>query len=109
MYKATTGTWRLDRCRCNFHSLHVHNIGFNDFSKVQSNLLDWGITLGRPDRVRYMGAANIFSNCAPTVRVHPRLADGGLEVATTANEHAREVMSNDEVMLRYGKLVSIYA
>lgn len=89
--------------------LNTHNIGFNDFSKVQSNLLDWGSDLGLPDRVRYMGAANIFSNCAPTVRVHPRLADGGLEVATTANEHARKVMSSDEVMLRYGKLLTVYA
>lgn len=107
--KAATMSPEQSICPNPLALLNTHNIGFNDFSKVQSNLLDWGSVLGRSDRVRYMGAANIFSNCAPTVRVHPRLACGGLEVATTANEHAREVVGSDEVMLRYGKLTSVYA
>ncbi|KAF2165792.1 hypothetical protein M409DRAFT_55661 [Zasmidium cellare ATCC 36951] len=107
--KAATMSPELSICPNPLALLNIHNIGFNDFSKVQSNLLDWGSVLGRADRVRYMGNPNMFSNCAPTVRVHPRLADGGLEVATTANEHAREVMGNDEVMLRYGKLITVYA
>lgn len=107
--KATTMPLGNSICPNPLVLLNSHNIGFNDFSKVQSNLLDWGEGIGRPDRVRYMGDPDIFSNCAPTVRVHPRLADGGLEVATTANDHVRAVMGKDEVMLRYGKLVAVYA
>lgn len=88
--------------------LATHNLGFNDYSKSQSNVLDWGSDLGRAARTRYCKPAASLAGCAPAVIVHPRLADGGLEVATTVTEPLCAALKNDLVFQKYGKLGTAY-
>ena len=86
-----------------------HNIGFNDYSNSQSNTLDWGTILGRVDRTRYMKPASSLTKCATAVIVHPRLQDGGLEVATTSTQSLKDTLEKDEVFAKYAKLVCFYS
>lgn len=88
--------------------LATHNLGFNDYSKSQSNTLDWGSDLGRAARTRYCKPAASLAGCAPAVIVHPRLVDGELEVATTVNEELCSAMKNDAVLQKYCKLTTVY-
>jgi hypothetical protein len=88
--------------------LATHNLGFNDYSKSQSNLLDWGSDLGRAARTRYCKPAASLAGCAPAVIVHPRLVDGGLEVATTVTEQLCSALKDDPVFQQYGKLATAY-
>lgn len=83
--------------------LASHNMGFNDYSKSQSNTLVWGPVLGRIDGTRYMRPASSFSNCATVVIVHPRLADGGLEVATTATNEIKNALEKDGMFSKYAQ------
>lgn len=88
--------------------LATHNMGFNDYSKSQSNVLDWGPELGRIERTRYMKPASSLANCATVVIVHPRLPDGGLEVATTLTHTIGLALQNDAVFSAYSELVCVY-
>lgn len=88
--------------------LATHNLGFNDYSKSQSNVLDWGPELGRIDRTRYMKPASSLANCATAVIVHPRLPDGELEVATTLTHTIRLALQNDATFSAYCELVCVY-
>ncbi|EME83212.1 uncharacterized protein MYCFIDRAFT_215225 [Pseudocercospora fijiensis CIRAD86] len=86
-----------------------HNLGFNDYSSSQSNTLDWGTTLGRIERTRYMKPATSLTKCANAVIVHPRLHDGGLEVATTSTRSLKDTLEKDEVFSKYATLVCFYS
>ena len=88
--------------------LAQHNMGFNDYSKSQSNVLNWGPELGVIDRTRYMKPASSLANCATAVIVHPRLADGALEVAATCTQHIRSMLEGDKVFSTYGEFVTTY-
>ncbi|CZT15663.1 uncharacterized protein RCC_01498 [Ramularia collo-cygni] len=88
--------------------LATHNLGFNDYSKSQSNTLDWGSDLGRAARTRYCKPAASLAGCAPAVIVNPRLFDGGLEVATTVTEELCAALQKDAVFEKYGKLTTAY-
>lgn len=88
--------------------LATHNMGFNDYSKSQSNTLDWGSDLGRAARTRYCKPAASLAGCAPAVIVHPRLVDGGLEVATTVTEELCAAIKDDAIFRKYGKLATAY-
>lgn len=89
--------------------LNQHNIAFNDYSRSQSNTLDWGKDIGRPDRTRYMKPAGSMKGCATGVVVHPRLADGGLEVATTSTDQLRDALASDEIFRKYAALECAFA
>lgn len=89
--------------------LATHNLGFNDYSKSQSNVLDWGSDLGQPARTRYCKPAASLAGCAPAVIVHPRLSDGGLEVATTVTEQLCAALKDDIVFQKYGKFATVYS
>lgn len=88
--------------------LATHNLGFNDYSKSQSNVLNWGPELGTAARTRYGKPAASLAGCAPAVIVHPRLIDGGLEVATTVTEGLCSALKDDAIFQKYGKLVTAY-
>lgn len=88
--------------------LQTHNLGFNDYSNLQSNTLDWGSDLGHIDVTRYMKPAASLAKCATAVIVHPRLRDGGLAVATTNTDSMCKALEQDHVFSRYGKLVCSY-
>ncbi|KAF2215807.1 hypothetical protein CERZMDRAFT_81912 [Cercospora zeae-maydis SCOH1-5] len=88
--------------------LETHNLGFNDYSKSQSNVLNWGPELGVIDRTRYMLPASSMANCATTVIVHPRLSDGGLEVAMTSTEHIKSLLEKDDIFAQYVSFVATF-
>lgn len=88
--------------------LATHNLGANDYSKSQSNTLDWGSDLGRAARTRYCKPAASLAGCAPSVIVHPRLADGSLEAATPVTEELCAAMKNDAVFRKYATLTTVY-
>ncbi|PIB02987.1 hypothetical protein CB0940_11858 [Cercospora beticola] len=87
--------------------LDTHNMGFNDYSKSQSNVLSWGSELGVVDRTRYMRSQSL-ANCATAVIVHPRLADGGLEVAMTSTEHIKAALEKDKIFAQYASFVTTF-
>lgn len=87
--------------------LEVDNVAFNDYSRSQCYASDWGEGLGRIDATRYPKPAASMAGCATAVVVHPRLADGGLEVAMTSNDDVRQAMERDEIFQRYAKLKCI--
>lgn len=89
--------------------LDQHNIAFNDYSRSKSNTLDWGQHIGVADRTRYMKPAGSMKGCATGVVVFPRLADGGLEVATTSTDGLRDALAADEVFSKYAKLECAFA
>ncbi|QIX01321.1 hypothetical protein AMS68_006838 [Peltaster fructicola] len=89
--------------------LNQYNVAFNDYSRSQSNTLDWGQHLGVADRTRYMKPAGSMKGCATAVIVFPRLADGGLEVATTCTDDLQSALVKDEVFRKYAELVCAFA
>lgn len=89
--------------------LEAHNMGFNDYSRAHSHVLDWGHELGIVERTRYMKPAASMAECATAVVVHPRLRDGGLEVATTSTDEVRLALEEDGVFRGYAELVCAFA
>lgn len=92
-----------------FMLLNPRNFAFNDYSKSKSNTLDWGADLGQIGRTRYMKPAASLANCATAVVVHPRLADGGLEVAMSCNAHVQDALEADESFQAYCTRICISA
>ncbi|KAF2718112.1 hypothetical protein K431DRAFT_287960 [Polychaeton citri CBS 116435] len=83
--------------------LASQNMTFNDYSKSQSNSLDWGIELGYIESTRYTTPAASMAGCATTVVVYPKLRDGGLEVVMTCSDAAQQALLDDPVLQRYAQ------
>lgn len=88
----------------NWHvTLGKHNLRFNDYSKYQLNLTDWGAPLGQVARTRCLRPAH--PGGALGLWVSPRLADGSLEVSLVCSDALRQSLLEDDMFKRYAEFV----
>ncbi|EME41508.1 hypothetical protein DOTSEDRAFT_73802 [Dothistroma septosporum NZE10] len=86
--------------------LQKHDFSFNDYSRFQSNDIDWGTHLGRVARTRYLKRA--LPAGAFGAHVHPRLPDGSLEVSLVCSDELRRRLQKDPVFMRYAELMCFH-
>jgi trichothecene 3-O-acetyltransferase len=84
-----------------------HNLRFNDYSKYQLNLSDWGTPLGRVASTRFF--RSVHPGGALGIWVAPRLADGALEVSLMSDERLLQSLSGDALFTRYAEFVCQHA
>jgi trichothecene 3-O-acetyltransferase len=88
--------------------LTEQNLGFTDASKIETHFRDWGPELGRIERTRYMMSASGLAGYATLLTVHPRLHDGGLEVATVLTPGLKDALIADPIFSSFAKLACMY-
>lgn len=86
--------------------LRKHDFSFNDYSRFQSNGIDWGTHLGRVARTRYLKRA--LSAGAFGAHVQPRLPDGSLEVSLVCSDELRQRLQGDAVFMRYAEFMCFH-